>query len=964
MANEFYLRDSAGNGPSLKYGGADVVAGQFGGWTPLGVEKVGSGYQVVWKNGGADQYTVWNVDSSGNCINYATGVVPGSDPSIQLLETAFQQDLNGDGWPVAPVAFAISALAADKAEAQSGTTPFTFTITRSGDTGSAHSVSWSLTGSGANPASASDFVGGVLPSGTVSFAAGETSKTITVNVASDTVVEASEGFTVTLSNPSAGATLDTASAVGTIRNDDAVLSIATASADKAEGQSGTTPFTFTITRSGDTDSTHSVAWSLTGSGGNPASAPDFVGNVLPSGTVSFAAGETTKTITVNVAGDTVVESGEGFTVTLSNPSTGATLGTASAVGTIRTDDASSPCTDGDNTAPALQSISLSTSQLNIGSGQTSLVVTVHLSDDISGVVDGGATILFRSPSGAHVWGNFDTQHPVSGNQLDGTFQVTIQLPANAEAGNWTVEWLQVTDGAGNMKFLNPSDTPALSSATFQVLNSASDGTAPALQSISLSTSQLNIGSGQTSLVVTVHLSDDISGVVDGGATILFRSPSGAHVWGNFDTQHPVSGNQLDGTFQVTIQLPANAEAGNWTVEWLQVTDGAGNMKFLNPSDTPALSSATFQVLNGASDGTAPALQSISLSTSQLNIGSGQTSLVVTVHLSDDISGVVDGGATILFRSPSGAHVSGIFDTQHPVSGNQLDGTFQVTIQLPANAEAGNWIVEWLQVTDGAGNMKFLYLSDTPALSSATFEVLNSASQSAVFSVEPAQASQAEGQSGTTPFTFTITRTGDTGSAHSVSWSLAGSGANPASASDFAGNALPSGTVSFAAGETSKTVTVNVAGDTVVESSEGFTVTLSNPSTGATLGTASAIGTIRNDDAVLSIATASADKAEGQSGTTPFTFTITRTGDTGSAHSVSWSLTGSGANPASASDFVGNALPSGTVSFAAGETSKTVTVNVAGDTVVESRRRVHGDAVEPEHGSDAGHGVGHRHDPQR
>ena len=60
VANEFYLHDGAGNGPSLKYAGADVVAGQFGAWTPLGVEKVGSGYQVVWKNGSADQYIVWN----------------------------------------------------------------------------------------------------------------------------------------------------------------------------------------------------------------------------------------------------------------------------------------------------------------------------------------------------------------------------------------------------------------------------------------------------------------------------------------------------------------------------------------------------------------------------------------------------------------------------------------------------------------------------------------------------------------------------------------------------------------------------------------------------------------------------------------------------------------------------------------------------------------------------------------
>ena len=93
--------------------------------------------------------------------------------------------------------------------------------------------------------------------------------------------------------------------------------------------------------------------------------------------------------------------------------------------------------------------------------------------------------------------------------------------------------------------------------------------------------------------------------------------------------------------------------------------------------------------------------------------------------------------------------------------------------------------------------------------------------------------------------------GGHGLLNSVSWSLAGSGANPASASDFVGGALPSGTVSFAAGETSKTIAVNVSGDTVVESDEGFTVTLSNPSTEATLGTASAIGMIRNDDAVRS-----------------------------------------------------------------------------------------------------------------
>src|SRR6185295_11456583 len=108
------------------------------------------------------------------------------------------------------------------------------------------------------------------------------------------------------------------------------------------------------------------------------------------------------------------------------------------------------------------------------------------------------------------------------------------------------------------------------------------------------------------------------------------------------------------------------------------------------------------------------------------------------------------------------------------------------------------------------------------------------------------------------------------------WAVAGTGANPANAADFTGGVLPTGTVSFAAGETSKTVTVNVAGDLAVEATEDFVVTLSNPS-GASIGTGSAAGTIVNDDTTLAIAAAAASKAEGQSGSTPFTFTVTRSG---------------------------------------------------------------------------------------
>ena len=88
----------------------------------------------------------------------------------------------------------------------------------------------------------------------------------------------------------------------------------------------------------------------------------------------------------------------------------------------------------------------------------------------------------------------------------------------------------------------------------------------------------------------------------------------------------------------------------------------------------------------------------------------------------------------------------------------------------------------------------------------------------------------------------MTRSGSTAGTSSVSYAVSGGTAN---AADFGGT-LPSGTVSFAAGETSKTITVNVSGDTTVEPDESFNVVLSSPA-GATIGTGTASSTILNDD---------------------------------------------------------------------------------------------------------------------
>jgi serralysin len=98
VGNNYFLDSiSTGSGPELKYNGASVLAGQFGGWTPIGAEQTATGYEVAWKVAGVDQYSIWSTDSNGNYISNLIGGVSGTSTSFESFEPSFHQDLNGDG---------------------------------------------------------------------------------------------------------------------------------------------------------------------------------------------------------------------------------------------------------------------------------------------------------------------------------------------------------------------------------------------------------------------------------------------------------------------------------------------------------------------------------------------------------------------------------------------------------------------------------------------------------------------------------------------------------------------------------------------------------------------------------------------------------------------------------------------------------------------------------------------------
>ncbi|MFN5516602.1 MAG: Calx-beta domain-containing protein [Cyanobacteriota bacterium] len=233
---------------------------------------------------------------------------------------------------------AIAPVNLTQPEGNSGLIPFTFTVTRSGAGVDSLTVNWHVLGVGEFSADPEDF-GGAFPSGTVSFAPGETSQILTIYSAGDLQVENDETFKIFLTQPGTEAPL--ASATATMVNDDLVddlaLVLTPLNATQPEGNSDLTPFTFTLARVGALDVSAELDWTVVGAGANPTDAEDF-GGAFPSGTVSFAPGETTQIITVNVRGDRVIEVDEAFSLVLSNPQNGAVLPFPAVLGTIQNDD--------------------------------------------------------------------------------------------------------------------------------------------------------------------------------------------------------------------------------------------------------------------------------------------------------------------------------------------------------------------------------------------------------------------------------------------------------------------------------------------------------------------------------------------------------------------------------------------------------------------------------------------------
>ncbi|WP_440225776.1 IPTL-CTERM sorting domain-containing protein [Dokdonella sp. MW10] len=406
-----------------------------------------------------------------------------SNPGVTITDTAIGTILNDD---------ATAVTIADVIQTEGGS--FIFTATLGNATGGAFSVDWTLS---PGTTDAADYVGGVLPTGgTLTFTglAGQT-RTFVVPVFDDAVVEGTETFTVAMTNfTSAGGFTVTTSdtATGTILdNDTAAVTIANAS--MAEGDSGTSPMTFTATLDRAVQGGFTVNFA-TANGSATTADNDYVATT---GTLTFTgtAGET-QTFNVTINGDTVVEPDETFTVSMNTVSNSGVTITDTAIGTILNDDVTT-LTIGD------------ASLVEGDTGETSMIFTVTLADTLPG----GTTVGFSTADGTATVADGDYITAAGTLTFAGTAgeTQTLAVRINGDTRVEQDETFTVTLGSVS----NPNATPG-GAATGTILND---------DSAAVTIADVNLAEGDTGTSVMTFTAT-LDAAVQGGFTVAYATADG------------------------------------------------------------------------------------------------------------------------------------------------------------------------------------------------------------------------------------------------------------------------------------------------------------------------------------------------------------------------------------------------------------------------------------------------------
>ena len=902
-----------------------------------------------------------------------------------------------DNDPVPTISLDAGSLTVSTIEGNVGTRTAIFTVKLSNP--SSESISVTATANSDTATAGRDFT---AISQVLTFAPGETSKDFSVSILGDITDENDESYFVDLTSPSANSTLGTSHAVGKILNDDVQISVADISSVESDGDK---VFTFNVLLSA--ASSHVVSVNFATQDGTAISTGATKDFDSAGGTLTFAPGITNMPVQITVHGDTTGELDENFFLNLTN-GMNAVVARSKATGTILNDDPSVSISD----AQILEGNASGTTEmvftvtLDHRSGTDSVTVQVSTSDDVA---KAGSDYTALAPTTlTFLAGEMTKQVKVAVTrdttpEANETFFVKLSNPSanvgiargtgtgtilNDDGAVLTINDVTVTEGDSGTKnavFVVRLLTSASQAVTVKVATEAVTVTASSGGDFIAITRTLTFAVGTTQQTFIVPIIGDL--ISESTETFLVRlsnATGGATI-----ARDAGIGTILDNNDPVpTVSI------GNGFLA--EGNSGTAPMKFTltlsQPSDVAVtVAYATHDIANAAH--LALAGSDYSASNGTVTFAPGQTTADIFVPIFGDTTNEFDETFGVTLSSPGGATIAkseGIGTIQNDEVTISIDdvstlegnsGTtsflFHVTLNIPNGQPLQNNVTVNFATVDGTAistgaNKDFTAtqgtLTFTPStglrqdivvsvVGDARFEgnqqffvnLLSSVNATIVgaqaigtiqdddaVTISIQDAAINEGDSGTSDMSFSVSLdhvsdlpvTVKVSTVNGTALATAGAVLN-----DF--TAITDQTITFAPGETSKTVTVKVVGDTVDElKTENFTVKLSAP-TNATLLKDTGTGTITdNDQRILSVGDVSI--IEGNTGTKTVNFTVFLSRASLQVVSFDYatadnSAVSTGATP----DFVAK---SGTGTIAAGQTSTTVSVTVNGDTVLEGNER--------------------------
>lgn len=512
--------------------------------------------------------------------------------------------------------------------------------------------------------------------------------------------------------------------------------------------------------------------------------------------------------------------------------------------------------------------------------------------------------------------------------------------------NISIDDVSANESDGSVSFTVSLSEPPTSNVSMSY--ATQNGSAKAGSDYTAKSGSLTIASGLTSGTITINLIDDNIDEFSESFTVNLSNPS-------------ANGNIQDGQGRATIS--DNDGPPSLSIDNASADEDDGSIFF-----NVRLSSASgkdIEVDYETSDGSAKDGSDYTAKSGTLSISAGASSGTISIALLDDALDESNENFTVELSNPSNASLSDATatgtirdnDSQPSISiddasADENDGSMTFTVTL--SKASGKQVEVDYQTSDGTATAGSDYTSKSGTLTFAPgatsrsfsvtiqddnideddehFNVELSNQQNASLADDQAQGTirdndlpslsiddpSADEDDGPLSFAVSLSRA----SAVPVAVQYATSDGTATSGDDYTST---SGNLTIPAGMTSRTILISIQDDDVYESDETLTVTLSNP-TNATISDDSGTGTIRDDDLPeLEIDHVSADESDGT-----MTFTVSLSDTIPDVVTVDYQTKDSTAT--AGDDYTEK---SGTLTFDAGTSSQTITIDIDDDTADEN-----------------------------